>query len=169
MTILKLDLDFKANKDWMHEFIETRKSILEGMGYEVSDVIIRESGSGDGYHMWIFISPDVKSNMKILKLQFILGDDQTRCKINYSRLKNQSPILDWNIFYDQILQKKDRKNGENKALNYFLKKYDELIRETRQYSYIENNNHRLTNKQLADKLNVNQNRVRTLKKRFGIK
>ncbi|MGV9141653.1 MAG: hypothetical protein ACOC1X_01805 [Promethearchaeota archaeon] len=169
MTILKLDLDWKANENWMHDFIETRKSMLEGMGYEVNDVIIRESGSGEGYHLWIFISPEVKSDMTILKLQWLLVDDLTRCKINYERLKKKKPILDWNIFYDQILHKKDRKNGETKALNYFLEQYEKLIKETRQYSYIENNNKRLTNRQLAEKLNITQNKVRNLKKRFGIK
>ncbi|MGC9309536.1 MAG: hypothetical protein ACP5D2_02455 [Candidatus Nanoarchaeia archaeon] len=121
-TILKLDIDFIPPKDWIKDFIITRTAMLEGMGYSVEEVIYRKSGSGKGLHFWIYITPFVNEDMEILKLQWLLNDDETRCKINLKRLTTKNTILDWNIFYDKILYKKPMpENCQRCALLKYMK------------------------------------------------
>jgi len=106
-SILKIDMDWALPKEFLRDFILTRKILLESMGYSVKEIIYRKSGSMKGLHFWIYVEPKIKNDMEILKVQFLLNDCLTRCKINYKRLTTKRTILPWNIFYDKIIYKKE--------------------------------------------------------------
>ena len=106
MTVLKIDLDWLPPEQWEKEWQETRKLILSYFNLEARRIIVHRSGSGKGLHYYIHLNKDVPDR-KLLQLQFLLGDDLTRTKINYQRLKRKSRLIEWNILYDHITWKKD--------------------------------------------------------------
>jgi len=104
MSILKIDLDFKPPKDWMKEWIKTRKFLLKKLGYKPKYIEVFETERG----MHIYIKIDEKlDDMEINKLQFLLGDDCTRVKINMWRIERGIPH--WNKLFHEVLYRKKRK------------------------------------------------------------
>ena len=46
MTMLKIDIDFKPPKPWLEEWIETRRNMLEHLGYEIERISIFDTKRG---------------------------------------------------------------------------------------------------------------------------
>jgi hypothetical protein len=74
-NIIKIDIDFKPSEDWLKDWIETRKLILEYLNIGVYKVNKHESYNG--LHFWFHLDKEIDYNT-MLKLQFLLGDDHGR-------------------------------------------------------------------------------------------
>jgi len=137
--IIRLDIDSSLLPLWQKEWIETRKAILESLGFKLEKAIIRPSGEpapwlteeqkrkigkGKGYHAWLHIeTPKPLTDLEKLKLQFLLGDDCGRIWINYLRItKRKAPY--WDKIFAYILW---RKPLDEKCQNCSLRKYLEEI------------------------------------------
>ena len=86
--ILHLDWDWKPPKKWIEAWKKTKTAMLESLGYKVTDIIMRESPSKKGYHIWIHLEtakpiPDEQLNM----LQWLCLDDPVRVRINQLRIR----------------------------------------------------------------------------------
>lgn len=84
MSILKIDVDIDMDNELLLKFVRTRIAILEELGYKVKK--INWGKTRRGYHFWIRIDKEL-TDKEICDLQFLLGDDQMRCRFNYLRLE----------------------------------------------------------------------------------
>lgn len=104
MSILKIDIDFKPPEEWLECWIDTRYAILEYIGYTVNRISRHETTKGQNF--FIEIDNELPST-EINKLQFLLGDDHTRVKINQWRIERG--IKHWNKIFDRKLFRKKAK------------------------------------------------------------
>jgi hypothetical protein len=85
--ILLTDLDFMP-KPWLDFYKETRRLMVEGLGYKLKRIITKPSPQGKGLHAWIYIEGPPLTEMELLKFQYIIGADcHTRSRINYRRVR----------------------------------------------------------------------------------
>lgn len=104
MSILKIDIDFKPPEEWLERWIDTRYVILEDMCYTVNRISRHETTKGQNFFIEIDKElPPTEINM----LQFLLGDDHTRVKINQWRIERG--IKHWNKIFDRKLFRKKAK------------------------------------------------------------
>ena len=104
MSILKIDLDVRMDrwKDILKEYIEVCKFILENYyNLKVKKIIVRNTARG--HHIWIHLNNNL-DDATINKLQFVLGDDRTRWKINQMRVERNTKR--WNILFTKVLWQK---------------------------------------------------------------
>ena len=97
MKVLKLDVDFKPPEDWLKLWIETRIKMLEYLKYKVKGYKIVETNRG--FHAYFYLEHDVDDNTANM-LQFLLGDDATRVKINVNRIKRG--VKYWNKLFSRV-------------------------------------------------------------------
>jgi len=83
MSVLKLDVDFKMDKELLRKFVDTRFAILKHLGYHVVEIKAVETKRG--YHFWVHLSENLNARERC-ELQFLLGDDINRVKYNFLRL-----------------------------------------------------------------------------------
>jgi len=90
MITLKVDKDLRFDRYWddaIEDYKRAIKAILEEFGYPVIKINHSVSSSGRGLHFWVLIdSEDGISDEEKNKLQFLLGDDETRVMINHKRI-----------------------------------------------------------------------------------
>jgi len=135
---IPIDVDSSLLPLWKEDFIQTRKAIVESLGYKFIRAIIKPSGEPlpwktqpqeqkpKHYHVWIWIeTPKSLSDMEKLRLQFLLGDDYGRCWINYLRITRRKNAL-WNKIFGYILW---RKPLEEPCKSCHLRKYLEEMAE----------------------------------------
>ncbi|MEM2293383.1 MAG: hypothetical protein QXX41_08920 [Nitrososphaerota archaeon] len=84
--VLMLDIDFMP-KPWYDKWLETREVMLNHLGYKLTKAIKHPSPSGKGLHVWLHIKGPPLTDMEKVKLQFFMGDDPVRSKINYRRVR----------------------------------------------------------------------------------
>ena len=97
---LKIDVDLKLPKKWLEMFIKSRKVMLEGLGFEVEEIVERETERG--HHFWIRINSKKKlSDMDINMLQFLCSDDWGRVIINAYRIKRG--VKKWNKLFSKVI------------------------------------------------------------------
>lgn len=101
MTLLKIDLDLHPPEDWLKDWIETRKIILQSMSLNVEYIKVFKTTRG--LHVYIKVSNKL-SDRKINKLQFLLGDDQTRVRINQWRIERG--VKNWNKLFHKVIYRK---------------------------------------------------------------
>ncbi len=104
MSVLKIDVDYKAPKEWLEYWVETRCMILKGLGFTINRIAEHPTTKGQNY--FIELSEELSSNT-INMLQFLLGDDHTRVKINAWRIERGIPH--WNKIFDRKLWRKGAK------------------------------------------------------------
>lgn len=104
MSVLKVDIDVKLDESWFIRWIDTRKSMLDSLGFKVTMVFQHETTKGRNF--FFHIKPEC-CDEEINMLQFLLGDDHTRVKINAWRIKRG--IKHWNKIYDHKLWRKNQK------------------------------------------------------------
>jgi hypothetical protein len=104
-TILKLDLDNKLIDYWKEEWLKTRKAILEALNLKLEKVIIKESPSKKGYHVWLYVKGKPMNDLEVLRCQSLLGDCPTRCKINYIRITQRNITKWWNKLFAKHLRR----------------------------------------------------------------
>jgi len=99
-----VDLDLKPPKLWRDWWRETRLLMLGYLGYHVER--FNEFETSRGYHYYVHLREDVDAETANL-LQFLLGDDHTRVKINQWRIERG--IRHWNKLFYKTLWRKKRK------------------------------------------------------------
>ena len=104
-TTLKIDVDydFYGNR-WRIEWMNTRVAILESLGYELYGGK-RCRRTTRGYHFWFTVKGNIDDRTKN-KLQFLLGDDVTRVKINNNRIDRG--VEEWNKLFSEVYWKQER-------------------------------------------------------------
>lgn len=83
MSIAKVDVDVKMSKELLTKFVNTRLAIAQRLGYAVKGCRVVETKKG--YHLWMEIFKKL-TDKELCELQFLLGDDQVRCRFNFLRL-----------------------------------------------------------------------------------
>lgn len=99
--MLKIDVDIKMNDRLMQRWLLTRRAILKSLGYVHCRV--EPFTTKHGKHFYIRLSGDVTAK-EANELQFMLGDDQTRVKINTKRIKRG--VAHWNKLFHHVLYRK---------------------------------------------------------------
>lgn len=107
MTTLKIDFDWDPPFRFMEDWRDLCRWVLRE--YHVEGFGVETSPSGRGLHIRIFLREDL-DDMEVLRLQFLLGDDRTRCRLNYLRL--MKGIDHWNKLFVRRVQKRSRPQVE---------------------------------------------------------
>ena len=101
-TVLKVDIDYKAPEWWLTKWEQTRQDILKHFGLKIVRLTKHETTKGQNY--FIEVDSDNIPNEIVNCLQFLLGDDHTRVKINAWRIERGVPH--WNKIFDRKLWRK---------------------------------------------------------------
>jgi hypothetical protein len=104
-TILKLDLDSKLIDYWMEDWLKTRKAILKALNLKLEKIIIKESPSKKGYHVWLHVKGKPMNDLEVLKAEHLLGCCETRCKINYIRITQRNITKWWDKLFSKHLKR----------------------------------------------------------------
>lgn len=100
MKLLKVDVDFHPPKEWLTEWIHIRIRMLPPIEY------YKIFETKRGFHVYFKLHDDV-SGEEANRLQFLLGDDATRVKINQWRIKRG--IKHWNKLFHKVLYRRKAK------------------------------------------------------------
>lgn len=93
-TNIKIDIDNKNLSDYTIEGLYHISKI-----YNIKKLIIKRSPSGN-LHMKINLNNKLTDYEQIC-VQFILGSDKVRERLNFIRVKNGAKLEDWNILFDK--------------------------------------------------------------------
>ena len=104
MKMLKIDLDWKPPDRWLKAWIETRIKMLKNLGHPAKRYDVFKTTRG--LHIYFRLFDDV-SDEEANFLQFLLGDDITRVKINQWRIKRG--IKRWNKLFHKVLFRRKSK------------------------------------------------------------
>lgn len=96
-VIFKIDIDYHMNDDFKEDFIETRKAILNQLGFEIKEVNDVPSDK-KGHHFWFICEGDDISPTRHNGIQLLLGDDHGRVKINQARIDRGMAWNDYTNF-----------------------------------------------------------------------
>jgi len=130
-TVLKFDVDWKAPKEWRADWILLRQMILEDMFFlTIDDVIEKETTRG--FHYYFRVKERI-TDEGILYLQYLLGDDYSRCKINYWRIERG--IKEWNRLFSEVIYRKKQKSVKCKYCGAIIPIYEEPSCVNCAYSY----------------------------------
>ncbi len=103
MNTLLIDVDWRPPfKEWIDKWVELRKEMLRRLGVEFEDIVV--SYTDRGFHVWVWLKKDLPPE-KVLELQFLLGDDPVRCKINYFRLK-RGVFERYNLLFSKVIYRR---------------------------------------------------------------
>jgi len=118
--IFKIDKDNKIAFDtFREEYPKIIEAILKLYNLKLVDLVIKESPSKRGYHIWVHAEGDVKlTDLDIAKIQYFLGDDETRTYLNIMRIKRG--ITFWNKMFSEIIWKRPE--------DFQLKKCEEILK-----------------------------------------
>ena len=121
--VFKIDKDRKLTFDLFKEdWIKMVKSVLSNYGLKVVDVVIKESPSKRGYHIWVHAEGEVELKpIDIAKIQYIIGDDETRSYLAVLRIERG--IAHWNKMFDKIIWKRED--------DFQLKRCEEILSKDR--------------------------------------
>jgi hypothetical protein len=108
MSIAKIDVDVRMNDDLLEKFIQTRRAIIYKLGYTYITHNITKTEKG--YHIWFKIADNL-TDKELCDLQFLLGDDQTRCRFNYLRLE-AGCFKQFNALFNKKFKNKQNKTPE---------------------------------------------------------
>lgn len=96
---LKIDCDWLPPADWLLDYLDLIKRVVPN--YKIA--LAKKSIGGRGYHFIIDMKEPV-SDMEACRLQFLLGDDRTRCRLNFARIK--AGIEGWNKLWSLKIKRK---------------------------------------------------------------
>jgi hypothetical protein len=100
MTIVKVDIDVKMDKELLYKFVTTRFAIMRALNYTPCYYEYKETSKG--YHFWFGVEEELSSK-EICDLQFLLGDDHSRCRFNYLRL-DAGCFKQFNVLFSKKLK-----------------------------------------------------------------
>ena len=104
MKLLKVDIDFHPPEEWITDWIMTRWHILAVLGHDID--YIKMFKTKRGLHFYIKLSKNLDDETANM-LQFMMGDDATRVKINAWRIKRG--IKRWNKLFHKVLYRRKAK------------------------------------------------------------
>jgi len=121
--VFKIDKDRKLTFDLFKEdWIKMVETVLSNYGLKVVDVVIKESPSKRGYHIWVHAEGEVELKpIDIAKIQYIIGDDETRSYLAVLRIERG--IAHWNKMFDKIIWKRED--------DFQLKRCEEILSKDR--------------------------------------
>jgi hypothetical protein len=102
VSVAKIDVDVKMDKDLLVKFLETRLAITKALGYHL--LWVHKEETEKGYHFWFAIKEDL-SDKELCDLQFLLGDDIVRHQFNLVRLK-VGTFHSFNALFSKKVKKK---------------------------------------------------------------
>ena len=105
-NVVLVDIDIKLHSELLKKFIETRKLILNFLGYAVTKINYTETDKG--MHFWFHLAKPV-DKYTLWELQFLLGDDHNRVRYNLMRLE-----LDTFDKFNVLFNKKKRYKRKRK-------------------------------------------------------
>lgn len=111
-TTLKIDIDIpqlKKDNTLFEDYVNTRMIILDYLEYTIQN--IRWTETQKGYHFWITIDQNL-TDKQTCDLQFLLGDDQPRCRFNYLRLEAEC-FKQFNVLFNKKLKQHTQPNNTN--------------------------------------------------------
>jgi hypothetical protein len=108
MSVTKIDIDVKMDKILLENFLKTRREIIRLLGYTLLEEKIQETQKG--YHFWFTLLENL-NDKELCDLQFLLGDDQTRCRFNYLRL-DAGCFRQFNVLFNKKF-KGNQNNNKN--------------------------------------------------------
>ena len=88
---LKVDMDWRPPESWLGSWFIAAEQICES--YLNSIVQWHTTKTKHGFHIRGILETPIPDKTALF-LQFLLGDDRVRCKLNYGRWK--AGIKDWN-------------------------------------------------------------------------
>ena len=96
---IKVDMDWRPPKGYIDHYENLVCTVMEQWGIEYD--FVNWFSSLHGWHVRVHLMEAIEDDVCLL-LQFLLGDDRTRCRLNYARF--EAGILDWNkLFKGKIL------------------------------------------------------------------
>ena len=98
-AVLKIDVDRPEHPD-----LDTMHKLLQRAGYRAVDTMVRQSPSGNGWHVVIQVQPRPKCPFEVVALQAILGGDVWReaRQMERARAFQSAPKWmrnHWNVLY----------------------------------------------------------------------
>jgi hypothetical protein len=102
VSVAKIDIDVKMDKDLLVKFLETRIEITKALGYRL--LWVHKEETEKGYHFWFCVEEDL-SDKELCDLQFLLGDDIVRHQFNLVRLK-VGTFHSFNALFSKKVKKK---------------------------------------------------------------
>lgn len=121
--IFKIDIDYHMNEEFEEDFIETRKAMLNQLGFEVKEVNSVPSDK-KGHHFWFICEGEEISPTRHNGIQLLLGDDYGRVKINQARIDRG---MEWddltNFIFSEVFWRRPE-DYEKKRVMKILEKYD---------------------------------------------
>lgn len=99
---LKIDLDWKPPKDWLDKYLEYVGLVLSFIDLKPKSISCKDSPGGKGWHVTVELEEAI-SDMQALRIQFLLGDDRTRCRLNYARIK--AGVKGWNKLWSYKIKR----------------------------------------------------------------
>jgi len=106
-TVLKIDVDIPEmhkDKTLLQKYVKTRIAIIKALGYTLKRVTYTPTEKG--YHFWFTVSENL-TDKEMCDLQFLLSDDQARCRFNYLRLE-AGCFKQFNVLFNQKLKHKKK-------------------------------------------------------------
>jgi len=103
MSVVKIDVDVKMDDELLHKFIISRIAILKALGYTLC--YYEHKRTEKGFHFWFGIEEEL-SDKELCDLQFLLGDDQPRCRFNYLRLE-AGCFRQFNVLFSKKLKNRE--------------------------------------------------------------
>lgn len=94
-SVLKLDFDWTPPSKWVERKYESISNILSAGTFTSVE-------TKRGFHMIVHLNEDLTEE-EICMWQWVFGDDQTRCRLNYARLK--SGVENWNKLFVRKIKK----------------------------------------------------------------
>ena len=115
--VLKVDIDlpWKLFTEIKEHWEKTRLSVFIHFNLTVKDIVYQPSQNGKT-HVWVHIeSPRPLTPYEKALIQFLLGDDHNRSKLNFERaLRTPSKFDNFNILFSRKIRKGEsyeRKDG----------------------------------------------------------
>ena len=104
MKLLKIDMDWHPPDKWMKAWLASREWMLDMLGCTAKKYRVFKTKRG--MHVYFNLYNDVTAE-EANYLQFMLGDDYTRVKINQWRI--QRGIKRWNKLFHRVLYRRKPK------------------------------------------------------------
>lgn len=82
MSILKIDVDVKMSDELLAKFMETRYQLL--LACHLTPIKINYKSTKHGFHAWYHLLQTL-TDREMADTQFLMGDDQGRCRFNWLR------------------------------------------------------------------------------------
>jgi len=122
MYVFKIDKDNKEAFDkFREEWKKAAELILKAEGLELKAIIVKPSPSGRGYHIWVHADGKKRlKNMDFVRIQYLLGDDETRAWLAIKRIERGIPH--WNKMFGKIVWQRDQRWQLDYCLSLLRKK-----------------------------------------------